>query len=323
MKMKKLLSLTVAIVMAIGMLSGCGNGSSGSNTEKFAETDEKLTLTWLGFPRLGGAPEGTTPELLLEEKFNLEIKPLFYEETKYEEKSSLLLAGGEIPDLIYEMDPIYVINHAYQDFLVEVPYDTIEKYAPEYFAYLNEYNPVGWSHSRYEGKNWGVPNVNYSQMVSDVTFWRKDWLDKFGLEVPKTLDETYTALYKFANEDPDGNGKKDTYGFSTGQTKHSFFPSIFGAYGCLPFWWQEVDGKIVYGGVTDACKEALKTLAAWYKDGLIHPEFYTKRADMSTETIGADLASAYQDPTDPTHAINKIKKINPNAETAYGFLPTG
>ena len=40
MKMKKLLCASLAVVMAIGMLSGCGNGSSGSNTEEFKDTDE-------------------------------------------------------------------------------------------------------------------------------------------------------------------------------------------------------------------------------------------------------------------------------------------
>ena len=323
MKMKKLLCASLAVVMAIGMLSGCGNGGSGSNTEQFKDTDEKLTLSWLGYPRLPGAEEGTAPELLLEKKFNVELKPLFYEENKYEEKKAMLLAGGEIPDLIYELDPMQLINDAYQEFIVELPYETIEKYAPEYFAYITDYAPASWIYARYDDKNWGVPNANHSHMVSDVTLWRGDWLDKFGLEVPKTLEEAHTALYKFANEDPDGNGKKDTYGFSTGQTHFSFFPSIFGAYGCLPFNWQEIDGKIVYGGVTDACKETLKTLAAWYSEGIIHPEFFVKNTDISTEQVGANLAAGYQNPENSTSSISKLAEINPKAELEYGFLPTG
>lgn len=323
MKMKKLVCMSLALVMAIGVLSGCNNGSTTSNTEKFETTDEKLTLSWLGYPNNAGAEEGTAPELLIEERFNVELKPLFYETTKYEEKRAMLLAGGEIPDLIYEMDPMQVINDAYQDFIVELPYETIKEYAPEYFEYITDYAPASWIYSRYDDKNWGLPNANNAHMVSSVTYWRNDWLKKFGLEVPKTLDEVHTALYKFANEDPDGNGKNDTYGFSTGSTNAGFFTSIFGAYGCLPFNWQEVDGEIVYGGVTDACKEALATLATWYKEGIIHPEFYIKEVDMATGQVGAKLIGVYQNPASSTTTISKLKENFPESEFAYGFLPTG
>ena len=41
---------------------------------------------------------------------------------------------------------------------------------------------------------------------------RKDWLDKLGLAAPTTLDELYDVLYAFTYNDPDGNGKNDTYG---------------------------------------------------------------------------------------------------------------
>src|SRR5690606_264858 len=41
---------------------------------------------------------------------------------------------------------------------------------------------------------------------------RKDWLDKFGLPIPTTLDEFAHALKTIVNGDPDGNGIKDTEG---------------------------------------------------------------------------------------------------------------
>ncbi len=60
--------------------------------------------------------EGTIPEKAIEEKFNVEIQPLFYEENKYQDKKVMLMAGGEIPDLIYELDPLHVFNDVDQDF---------------------------------------------------------------------------------------------------------------------------------------------------------------------------------------------------------------
>lgn len=326
MKMKKLLSVSIAAVMTVGMLAGCGGDKSSTSSENYQDNDEKLTLKWLGYPRNPGAEEGTIPEKAIEEKFNVEIQPLFYEENKYQDKKVMLMAGGEIPDLIYELDPLHVFNDVDQDFVVEVPYDTIKQYAPQYFDYVTDYAPAAWIYSRYQDKNWGVPNVNHSHMLSKTAAYRKDWLDKFNLDVPKTLDDMHTALYQFANGDPDGNGKKDTYGISVGSTHYqSYFSEIFGAYGCLPFDWQEVDGKIVYGGLTDGCKEALKTLATWYSEGIIHPDFVLGQADAdkwNSGTLGY-MTTQYNDPNDKNAIQNTVKENNPKAQVAIGFLPTG
>lgn len=38
---------------------------------------------------------------------------------------------------------------------------------------------------------------------------RKDWLDKLGLEMPKTMDELYDVLVAFREQDANGNGEAD------------------------------------------------------------------------------------------------------------------
>lgn len=93
--MKKALSIALALIFAIGMLAGCGSGTATSEAEKnFSETDEKLTLEWLGYPILAGCEEGTQSELLLEEKFNVDIKPLFYEQENFNDKRRCLWQAG-------------------------------------------------------------------------------------------------------------------------------------------------------------------------------------------------------------------------------------
>lgn len=68
---------------------------------------------------------------------------------------------------------------------------------------------------------------------------RKDWLDKLGLAAPTTLDEVYDLAVAFTQQDPDGNGKKDTYGFGgfiVGPGVGNRFDFIFGAYGVPGVW---------------------------------------------------------------------------------------
>lgn len=42
---------------------------------------------------------------------------------------------------------------------------------------------------------------------------RQDWLDKLGLEAPTTTEEFLAVAKAFTEQDPDGNGQNDTYGF--------------------------------------------------------------------------------------------------------------
>lgn len=329
MKMKKVLSIALALILAIGMLAGCGNNAQSEAAKNFTDSDEKITMTWLSYPVLAGCEEGTDPELLIEEKFNVDIKPLFYEQTNFNDKKTMLMAGGEIPDLVYELDPVNVYNDVDQDFIVELPYETVEKYAPNYYAYLTENYPAAWSYSRYDDANWGLPNLNYGNDNPRVHLYRKDWLDKLGLDVPETLEEQHDVLYAFVHNDPDGNGKDDTFGYSpTGTHYQYFFCEQFGAYGVLPFDWQEVDGEIVYGGLREECTEVLEVLAQWYKDGLIHPDFVAAPNINNMITAGQlgylDWASYGQlNESEPTALIRVLREGNPNAELVFGKNPKG
>ena len=328
MKMKRILGVILAAIMLIGTLAGCGpKGKLSEAAKQYVETDEKLTLTWLGYPGCEGKGGNSAPELLLEEKFNVDIEPIFYGWGETNQKKVLLLASGVTPDLMIQMDPANLFTDVEQDYIAELPYETLKMYAPELTKYITEYIPNSWITTRYDGKNWGIPNYNHSHETGNTAIWRKDWLDKFGLEVPETLDEMHDAFVKFSKEDPDGNGKNDTWGITTGLgTKTHTFNEIFGAFGVNPYGWMEIDGEIEYGGLQDGVKEAIKILAAWYKEGLIHPDFYTPgTADdnfFASGKVGYAL-TGYHNPASASSVIGKLKANFPDAETAYGKLPKG
>nr|WP_300864841.1 hypothetical protein [uncultured Acetatifactor sp.] len=52
---------------------------------------------------------------------------------------------------------------------------------------------------------------------SPLIWIRKDWMEKLNLEAPKSLADLEMIAKAFMEEDPDGNGQKDTYGFPSGQ----------------------------------------------------------------------------------------------------------
>ena len=63
-----------------------------------------------------------------------------------------------------------------------------------------------------DGQMYGLPQPG-ALPRTDALVIRKDWLDKLSLEMPKTLEDFMAVAKAFTENDPDGNGKKDTYGF--------------------------------------------------------------------------------------------------------------
>ncbi len=322
----KYFSLMLAMVLIVGTFAGCGGKS-----EKVIEYDEngRMVITWLGIPWNSNIdPELSYAKKLIEDKFNVSINMLNYDNEAYAKKKPTLFASGEVPDIVYEMDPANVQTDAEQGFIMELPYAMLEEKCPDIYAELNKVAPANWVYSRYEGKNYGIPNINYAGGNNSVSIWRTDWLENVGIDkIPETIDEMHDALYKFTHNDPDGNGKNDTYGMS-GDIKNwaKCFDDIFCAYGVQPFCWREDDGSVVYSGVADndKIKEVLTLLSSWYKEGIIDPEFISDDIYNSIVTkfkngkVGyISHGGAWKTNTDVAGSLkNTMKQINPKAEVA-------
>jgi multiple sugar transport system substrate-binding protein len=80
---------------------------------------------------------------------------------------------------------------------------------PDSIAGHDEITAKSWSSTvGRDGRHYGIP---YSRQAMTL-FVRKDWREKLGLPQPKTWQDTLALAKAFATRDPDGDGKKDTYG---------------------------------------------------------------------------------------------------------------
>lgn len=84
-------------------------------------------------------------------------------------------------------------------------------------TYLDEYPNLKafvedeiWELSKIKGHFYGIPRLRIRPRYAAC--YRKDWAEKLKLNPPETLDEIYTMLKAFTQEDPDENGKNDTIG---------------------------------------------------------------------------------------------------------------
>ena len=96
--------------------------------------------------------------------------------------------------------------------------------------------------SMYNGKSYGLATTG-SIAKNEGLLIRKDWLDKLGLKVPATTDEMMAVMKAFTFNDPDGNGKADTFGYGAFIEITNYeadlgrrFEPILGAFGVDGTW---------------------------------------------------------------------------------------
>ena len=98
---------------------------------------------------------------------------------------------------------------------------------------------------------------------------RQDWLDNLGLEAPTTMDEFEAVIKAFTEEDPDGNGKNDTFGF--GMTL--FHPAMWNPWGLGMAWYTHgaitEKGEVVMGPLTDNIREGCRFYNRMWEEGLM------------------------------------------------------
>ncbi|OUD02373.1 ABC transporter substrate-binding protein [Streptomyces swartbergensis] len=114
-----------------------------------------------------------------------------------------------------------------------------------------------------DGRHYGIP---YSRQAMTL-FVRKDWREKLGLPQPKTWQDTLALAKAFATRDPDGDGRKDTYGMVVPGSAQNGYVAWWGA----SWLWQggvriiEKDGTGYRPAMDSAA--ALRTVT-WMKDNL-------------------------------------------------------
>ncbi|WP_430160490.1 extracellular solute-binding protein [Paenibacillus algorifonticola] len=277
--MKQLRHITaLTAVVCLSIVSGCETSSSqlsaAQQLQSPASSDAPLhNISWTMHLNLP-VPDDAEMVRLVENKFNVNLDIWDLENNKYEALLDMKLAQGEIPDLFRIRQPQDLLKYQQQGLLAEIPEEMLKQYAPSIMKAIKENAPAYQNAGKIDGKYYGIPVINPTNIYRIPVVYRKDWLDKLGLPVPETLSDFEKVIYAFANEDPDGNGMKDTYGLS-----REGMNVVFGAFGQIVFADQLYFGvkneKLVIGALEPEMKQALHYLRKWYADGVIDPEFVT------------------------------------------------
>ncbi len=183
---------------------------------------------------------------------------------QYAEKLRVIAASGDLPDVWQVWFPDFI---SFAEEGVNIPLD-------EYIAdsqNVSRFDPIQFEAFKVDGKTYGVP---FNSGGGTVTYLRKDWLDDLGMEVPTTVEELMDVARAFQFNDPDGNGRDDTIGYTSiaEDPSHNYWPTMLKG---ATFGFTEVNGEWVDGFTQPNMKEAVARIKQGYDEGWIDPEIFT------------------------------------------------
>lgn len=301
---KRLLALGLTMALALTCLTACGGSASSSASSSAAASGSTSTAQEEG--QYTGEPEPLTLPLSEEpktitvyarnsssgvlsdygqlkafqeaaERLGVTIEWIMPAQGSESDQFNLMVASGEYPDIIFwDFSSTPMKLTGLLDDGIVIPMDNlIRQYAPNYLAWLESDEAM----MKQALSDEGTYNAMYklepdpARLVTAGPTIRKDLLDKYDLEVPVTIDDWHEVLTVIKENESSVTTPVTAMKGTDGSVHITMFMPAYHTY---TSFHNDVDtDEIVYGPMTENYKAFLTTMAQWYAEGLIDPEYMT------------------------------------------------
>lgn len=306
-KFEKITSVALIIVMILAVFSGCGNKVEKSSAGDFVLDVETAKPEEVKFPLTESPVELTVATYFTAtsagKTLSMNEIECFKEmakrsgvhvdfQTTQNEKMALLFASDNLPDMVFGNWSQIGGVVQYADNGQIIPLDElISKYNPNFVNVLKESPDIKKQIAEADGKIYYYPMILLDKNLRVCRGFqiRQDWLRDLGIKAPTTIDEYYDMLVAFKNSDMNGNGKADEIPFVSVGTE--------GLNNMMDWWgideYYLEDGKVKCGWLTDEYKDYLSTLAKWYKEGLIDPDYITVDKNIFNQRVSQEICGSW------------------------------
>jgi putative aldouronate transport system substrate-binding protein len=310
----KAVSSTLLMALSLGVVAGCSGDNQkpqAAGSAPQASSDLKVQFMVPSYADIPNMNDEYWSKFQKESKSQLDVE--WIPSGDYDTKFDLVLASGNIPEVIVANN---ITRPTLQNAVKQGAFWDLAPFLGDFSKYPNlknnSYKEV-WNYMKTDGGIYGVPR-NRPQIDVSLKI-RKDWLDKFKLPVPTTLDAYTAALKTIVNGDPDGNGKKDTVGligqgFLLADGDGSFL-SAFG--GLDPVYDKE--GGLINKQLTSNYTDMVAYFRQLYTDGILAKDFSAIKQTQAEEMYTTGRAASYARNIWRDYTFEQgIKKVQPEAE---------
>ena len=291
--MKHKIGKTVVTLLASTvLLAACGSKNVASSPDYELKDvqfplEKSVTLKFMtaSSPLAPADPNDKLIFQRLEKETGVHIDWTNYQ-SDFGEKRNLDIASGDLPDAIHNdgASDVELMNWAKQGVIVPVE-DLIDEHMPNLKKILDENPEYRSMITAPDGHIYSFPWIEELgegkesiHTVSDIAWINKEWLDKLGLDMPKTTDDLIKVLEAFKTKDPNGNGQADEIpmSFVNGNGGEDF-KILFGAFGVGDNDDHIVvnnDGTVDFTADNEDYKEGVEFMRTLQEKGLIDPEAF-------------------------------------------------
>ena len=282
--MRKLAIALFALIFALSPVFA-GGSSESSSASTSTQSDGPVSISvWYGaaITEAGPIPNDWVGYDILREEHNIDLHLTALPSNENDQDVRIQAAGAanDLPDLFMVRRP--VLTNLVRQGLV-APVDDYYALMPHRTEIM--YDEAAIRMTTIDGESFGFASPG-AIAKNEGLLIRKDWLDNLGLEVPTTTEELREVLRAFTFDDPDGNGRDDTWGFGAfvesdtminGYPGSRFFP-LLGAFDVAGLWSFDGDhlGLNVY---RPEFYDALVYIRSLIAEGLVDPNWLSYRKD--------------------------------------------
>ncbi|RXZ83701.1 extracellular solute-binding protein [Paenibacillaceae bacterium] len=226
------------------------------------------------------------------------ITPIEIDDGSWDEKKNLAFATNDLPDAFMTAGALEfgdLINYGSQGLLIPLN-GLIDDHAPNIKKRLADDPNLKKSVTAPDGNIYALPSLTYdkrSNVVGREKPWiNSEWLNNLQLDMPTTLDEFYTVLKAFKEQDPNGNGIADEIPVS-GSNDNPFKMMVLSALGFVDTTYStdESGEQVIFVPAQPEYKEYLTFMRMLYKEGLIDSQYFSQnfqayRAKTEKQLVG-------------------------------------
>lgn len=267
MKNKKIALVLAGILSVTTILSGCGSKSISKDASN--DNDNKKITIMAPLVSATAPTKDNVVEKKLEELTGYDIDITWVPNTSYPDKVSITMASDNVPNImvIQGKDAATISN------VKKGAFWNIDDYLKDYENLSKEDENIKLNAS-FNGETYGI--YRKRDIIRSTVIFRKDWLDKLGLEVPTTLEEFNNVLQKF--KDSNLGGVASASGMvipkwpGASLNTNSPFDQMATWFG-IPNGTEIKDGKVVPDFMTDKYMDSLDYFKDLYDKGLMNKDF--------------------------------------------------
>ncbi|RKN84928.1 hypothetical protein [Paenibacillus ginsengarvi] len=276
---------TVASVFAVSLvaataLAGCGGKEDKSAANGGGQAAPKNLSILLSHSNAKYAMQAKdddryVKELSKQSGYNAKYEFLGHGDD-FTQQMTVRFASGELPDMIRTdsidstMHPGAVDKGVFEDLT-----PLIDKYGPN----LKKKIPAeAWSSPKVSknGKIYAIPALA-ALPATRVVYIRQDWLDKLGMQQPKTPDDYLKFFEAVKKQDMNGNGDlNDEYGLYVRENL-IYSNLFFSNFGYDPNMWYLKNGQLQPGMIQPEMKDAIKFWKTLYDNNYINQNLFTNK----------------------------------------------